>query len=87
MFDNADMLFQIFIDMYSGYIARVEDDIVAVRILMELRQERQSYREDKSLSGKTTFVELVSQIDEIVQNVKEELDNANKENRSHRTCK
>ena len=42
MFDNADMLFQIFIDMYSGYIARVEDDIVAVRILMELRQERQT---------------------------------------------
>lgn len=80
MFDNADMLFQIFIDMYSGYITRVEDDIVAVRLLMELRQERQSYRKDKSLSGKTTFVELVSQIDEIVQNVKEELDNANKEN-------
>lgn len=80
MFDNADMLFQIFIDMYSGYIARVEDDIVAVRILMELRQERQTYREDNSLSDKTTFVELVSQIDEIVQSVKEELDNANKEN-------
>ena len=80
MFDNADMLFQIFIDMYSGYIARVEDDIVAVRILMELRQERQSYRKDDSLSDKTTFVELVSQIDDIVQNVKEELDNANKEN-------
>lgn len=80
MFDNADMLFQIFIDMYSGYIARVEDDIVAVRILMELRQERQSYRKDNSLSDKTTFVELVSQIDDIVQNVKEELDNANKEN-------
>lgn len=80
MFDNADMLFQIFIDMYSGYIARVEDNIVAVRILMELRQERQTYREDKSLSGKITFVELVSQIDEIVQNVKEELNNANKEN-------
>ena len=80
MFDNADMLFQIFIDMYSGYIARVEDDIVAVRILMELRQERQTYREDKLLSGKTTCVELVSQIDEIVQNVKEELNNANKEN-------
>ena len=78
--DNADMLFQIFIDMYSGYITRVEDDIVAVRLLMELRQERQAYYKDKSLSGKTTFVELVSQIDEIVQNVKEELDNANKEN-------
>ena len=80
MLDNADMLFQIFIDMYSGYITRVEDDIVAVRILMELRQERQSYLEDRSLSNKTTFVELVSQIDEIVQNVKEEIDNANKEN-------
>lgn len=80
MLDNADMLFQIFIDMYSGYITRVEDDIVAVRILMELRQERQSYHKDKSLSGKTTFAELVSQIDEIVQSVKEELDNANKEN-------
>lgn len=80
MLDNADMLFQIFIDMYSGYITRVEDDIVAVRILMELRQERQSYHKDKSLSGKTTFAELVSQIDEIVQNVKEELYNANKEN-------
>ena len=80
MLDNADMLFQIFIDMYSGYITRVEDDIVAVRILMELRQERQSYHKDKSLSDKTTFVELVSQIDEIVQNVKEELDNASKEN-------
>ena len=87
MLDNADMLFQIFIDMYSGYIARVEDDIVAVRILMELRQERQTYHEDKSLSDKTTFVELVSQIEEIVQSVKEELDNANNENRSHRTCK
>ena len=80
MLDNSDMLFQIFIDMYSGYIARVEDDIVAVRILMELRQERQTYHEDKSLSDKTTFVELVSQIEEIVQNVKEELNNANKEN-------
>lgn len=78
--DNADMLFQIFIDMYSGYIARVADDIVAVSILMELRQERQTYHEDKSLSNKTTFVELVSQIDEIVQSVKEELDNASKEN-------
>ena len=72
MLDNADMLFQIFIDMYSGYIARVEDDIVALRILMELRQERQTYHEDKSLSDKTTFVELASQIDEIIQNVKEE---------------
>ena len=80
MLDNADMLFQIFIDMYSGYIARVEDDVVAVRILMELRQERQSYHKYNSLSDKTTFAELVSQIDEIVQNVKEELDNANKEN-------
>lgn len=78
--DNADMLFQIFIDMYSGYIARVEDDIVAVSILMELRQERQTYHEDKSLSNKTTFVETVSQIYEIVQSVKEELNNANKEN-------
>lgn len=78
--DNADMLFQIFIDMYSGYIARVEDDIVAVSILMELRQERQTYHEDKSLSNKTTFVESVSQIYEIVQSVKEELNNANKEN-------
>ena len=78
--DNADMLFQIFIDMYSGYIARDEDDIVAVSILMELRQERQTYHEDESLSNKTTFVELVSQIDEIVQSVKEELDNASKEN-------
>lgn len=38
MLDDADMLFQIFIDMYSGYITRVEDDIVAVRILMELRK-------------------------------------------------
>lgn len=80
MLDNADMLFQIFIDMYSGYIARVEDDIVAVSILMELRQERQTYHEDKSLSNKTTFAELVSQIYEIVQSVKEELDNASKEN-------
>ena len=80
MLDNADMLFQIFIDMYSGYIARVEDDVVAVRILMELRQECQSYHKYNSLSDKTTFAELVSQIDEIVQNVKEELDNANKEN-------
>lgn len=87
MLDNSDMLFQIFIDMYSGYITRVADDIIAVRILMELQKEHQTYREDKSLSGKTTFVELVSQIDEIVQNVKEELDNANKENRSNRTCK
>lgn len=80
MLDNADMLFQIFIDMYSGYIARVADDIVAVRILMELRQERQTYHKDKSLLDKTTFIELVSQIDEILQSVKEELDNANKEN-------
>lgn len=80
MTDNADMLFQIFIDMYSGYITRVEDDIVAVRILMELRQERLSYRKDKSLLDKTTFIELVSQIDEILQSVKEELDNADKEN-------
>ena len=80
MLDNADMLFQIFIDMYSGYIARVADDIVAVSILMELGKERQTYREDKSLSDKTTFVELVSQIDDIIQSVKEELDNANKEN-------
>lgn len=78
--DNADMLFQIFIDMYSGYIARVADDVVAVRILMELRQESQTYHKDNSLSDKTTFVELVGQIDDIVQSVKEELDNANKEN-------
>ena len=78
--DNADMLFQIFIDMYSGYITRVADDIVAVRILMELRQERQTYHKDKSLLDKTTFIELVSQIDEILQSIKEELNNANKEN-------
>lgn len=78
--NNADMLFQIFIDMYSGYIARVADDIVAVSILMELGQERQTYHKDKSLLDKTTFTELVSQIDEILQSVKEELDNANKEN-------
>ena len=36
MLDKADMLFQIFIDMYSGYIARVEDDIVAVSITSNL---------------------------------------------------
>lgn len=71
MLDNTDMLFQIFIDMYSGYIARVEDDIIAVSILMELRQERQNYQKDNTLDGKTMFMELVNQIDEIIQNVKE----------------
>ena len=72
MFDSIDMMFQMLIDMYSGYISRVADDTDAVRILMELRQERQDYQKDNTLDGKTMFTELVNQIDEIIQNVKEE---------------
>ena len=71
MFDSIDMMFQMLIDMYSGYIGRVVDTD-AVRILMELRQERQDYQKDNTLDGKTMFTELVNQIDEIIQNVKEE---------------
>ena len=67
MFDSIDMMFQMLIDMYSGYIRRVADDTDAVSILMELRQERQAYQKDNSLDGKTIFTELVHQIDEIIQ--------------------
>ena len=67
MFDSIDMMFQMLIDMYSGYIGRVADDIYAVRILMELRQERQDYQKDNTLEGKPMFTELVNQIDEIIQ--------------------
>lgn len=71
MFDSIDMMFQMLIDMYSGYIRRVADTD-AVSILRELRQERQAYQKDNTLDGKTIFIELVNQIDEIIQNVKEE---------------
>lgn len=71
MFDSIDMMFQMLIDMYSSYIGRVVDTD-AVRILMELRQERQDYQKDNTLDGKTMFTELVNQIDEIIQNIKEE---------------
>ena len=67
MFDSIDMMFQMLIDMYSGYIRRVADDTDAVTILMELRQERQDYQKDNTLDGKTIFTELVNQIDEIIQ--------------------
>lgn len=67
MFDSIDMMFQMLIDMYSGYISRVADDTDAVSILMELRQERQDYQKDNTLDGKTIFTELVNQIDEIIQ--------------------
>ena len=67
MFDSIDMMFQMLIDMYSGYISRVADDTDAVSILMELRQERQNYQKDNTLDGKTIFTELVNQIDEIIQ--------------------
>lgn len=67
MFDSIDMMFQMLIDMYSGYISRVEDDTNAVIILMELRQERQDYQKDNTLDGKTMFTELINQIDEIIQ--------------------
>ena len=66
MFDSIDMMFQMLIDMYSGYIGRVTDTD-AVRILMELRQERQDYQKDNTLEGKPIFTELVKQIDEIIQ--------------------
>lgn len=66
MFDSIDMMFQMLIDMYSGYIRRVVDTD-AVSILMELRQERQDYQKDNTLDGKTMFMELVNQIDEIIQ--------------------
>lgn len=59
------------IDMYRGYIARVADDINAVAILMALRQERQDYHNDNALTGKVTFIELIKQIDDIIQNVLE----------------
>lgn len=72
MFDSIDMMFQMLIDMYSGYISRVADDTDAVSILMELRQERQDYQKDNTLDGKPIFTELVNQIDKIIQNVKEE---------------
>ena len=67
MFDSIDMMFQMLIDMYSGYIRRVEDDTNAVIILMELRQEYQNYQKDNTLEGKPVFTELVNQIDEIIQ--------------------
>ena len=67
MYASIDMMFQIFIDMYSGYISRVEDDINAVTILMGLRQEWQDYQKDNTLDGKPIFTELVNQIDEIIQ--------------------
>lgn len=67
MFDSIDMMFQMLIDMYSGYIVRVADDTDAVSILMELRQERQDYQKDNTLDGKIIFRELVNQIDEIIQ--------------------
>ena len=67
MFDSINMMFQMLIDMYSGYIRRVEDDTNAVIILMELQQERQNYQKDKTLEGKPVFTELVNQIDEIIQ--------------------
>lgn len=67
MFDSIDMMFQMLIDMYSGYIRRVADDTNAVAILMELRQERQNYQKDNTLDDKTMFTELVNQIDEIIQ--------------------
>lgn len=72
MLDSIDMMFQIFIDMYSGYIARVADDINAVAILMALRQERQDYHNDNILTDKVTFIELIKQIDDIIQNIQEE---------------
>lgn len=72
MFDRIDMMFQMLIDMYSGYIRRIENTDV-ISILMELRQERQNYHKDNTLDGKTMFMELVNQIDEIIQNVKEEI--------------
>lgn len=67
MFDSIDMMFQMLIDMYSGYISRVADDTDAVSILMELRQERQDYQKDNTLEDKPIFTELVNQIDEIIQ--------------------
>lgn len=67
MFDSIDMMFQMLIDMYSGYISRVADDTDAVSILMELRQERQDYQKDNTLESKPIFTELVNQIDEIIQ--------------------
>lgn len=70
MFDSIDMMFQMLIDMYSSYIRRVADTD-AVSILTELRQERQNYQKDNTLEGKPIFTELVNQIDEIIQNVKE----------------
>ena len=73
MLDSVDMMFQMFIDMYSGYIARVADDINAVAILMALRQERQDYQKDNTLIGKVTFVELLKQIGDIIQNIQEEV--------------
>lgn len=73
MFDNVDMMFQMYIDMYSGYIARVADDINAVAILMSLRQERQDYHNDNTLDDKVTFMELTKQIDYIIQNILEEM--------------
>lgn len=69
MFDSIDMMFQMLIDMYSGYIRRVVDTD-AVSILRELRQERQNYQKDNTLDGKTMFTELVNQIDEIIQKCK-----------------
>ena len=69
MFDSINMMFQMLIDMYSGYIRRVEDDTNAVIILMELRQEYQNYQKDNTLKGKPVFTELVNQIDEIIQTI------------------
>lgn len=73
MIDNIDLMFQLFIYLYSGYIARVADDINAVAILMALRQERQDYHNDNTLTGKVTFMELIKQIGDIIQDIQEEV--------------
>lgn len=66
MLDSIDMMFQMYIDMYSGYIRRVPDDVDAVSTLMALRQERKDYHNDNTLNGKVTFMELTNQIDDII---------------------
>lgn len=76
MLDSVNMMFQILIDMYSGYAARCSVDTAAVVTLINLRQEQQDYLKDHNLAGKLTFMNIVYQIDDIMDNVLEEYDDA-----------
>lgn len=74
MLDSVDLMFQFLIDMWSGYVARTDYN-GAIHTLMDLRQERQDYQNDHKVSNKETFMWLVNQIDDTIQNVQEKSKN------------